>query len=75
MKPVHHNQPFDEKRSTKPAGVEYWDVSTLGVPRRSITGAFVWGRVWRRRDRGRWQYASIDTLMTPLPTEDSEIKL
>jgi hypothetical protein len=35
---------------------EYWHLWTVFVPRRSITGRLVWGRVWRRRDRCRWIY-------------------
>jgi len=63
------------KRGTKPPGIEYWHVWSTAIPRRSITGSVVWGPVWRRYDGDRWQYASIDTIMTPLPIQNSEINL
>jgi hypothetical protein len=69
------NSSHAPKRSTKPLGVEYWHVWTVGIPRRSISGALVWGRVWRRHDGDRWQYASIELPMTPLPIQKSEINL
>jgi len=61
MKPNGRYKPLDRKRSTKPAGAELWHVWAVPIPRRSITGALVWGRVWRRRDGDRWLYASMDT--------------
>jgi hypothetical protein len=33
-----------------------WHVWTVIVPRRSITGRLVYGRVWRRHDGRRWIY-------------------
>lgn len=45
-----------EIRSSKPAGAETWHLWTVIIPRRSITGRLVRGRVWRRRDGRRWQY-------------------
>jgi hypothetical protein len=33
-----------------------WHMWTVTLPRRSITGRLVWGKVWRRRDNGRWIY-------------------
>jgi hypothetical protein len=35
---------------------EVWHLSTLIIPRRSITGRLVWGTILRRRDDGRWIY-------------------
>jgi hypothetical protein len=32
------------------------DLWTVIIPRRSITGRLVRGRVWRRHDGRRWQY-------------------
>jgi hypothetical protein len=43
----------------KPAGAEFWHVWTVIFPRRSTTGRFVRGRVWRRQDGSRWQYRTI----------------
>ena len=43
-------------RSSKLSGVECWHLWTVILPRRSITGRLVRGRVWRRRDGRRWQY-------------------
>lgn len=45
-----------ETRSSKPAGAQTWHLWTVIIPRRSITGRLVRGRVWRRRDGRRWQY-------------------
>lgn len=45
-----------ETRSSKPASAETWHLWTVTIPRRSITGRLVHGRVWRRRDGRRWQY-------------------
>jgi hypothetical protein len=44
-----------------PAGAEFWHVWTLFIPRRSIAGGLVWGRVWRRHNGHCWLYASMDT--------------
>ncbi len=40
----------------KSKGAELWHVWTVTIPRRSITGRLVSGRVWRRYDGRRWQY-------------------
>ena len=45
-----------ETQSLKPAGAEFWHLWTVILPRRSITGRLVRGRVWRRHDGRRWQY-------------------
>jgi hypothetical protein len=40
-------------------GSEYesvWQAWNLIIPRRSITGRLVWGRVWRQWDGDRWIY-------------------
>jgi hypothetical protein len=39
-----------------PAWAEVWHVWSVIVPRRSITGRLVYGRVWRRRDGRHWIY-------------------
>jgi hypothetical protein len=33
-----------------------WLIHTVYIPRRSITGKLLWGRVWRRRKGARWIY-------------------
>ena len=33
-----------------------WQIWTVTIPRRLMTGRLVWGTVWRRRDSGRWIY-------------------
>ena len=43
----------------KPAGAEFWHIWTVIIPRLSITGSLVWGRVWRRHDGRRWEYRKI----------------
>ena len=45
-----------EDQSLQPVGAEFWHLWTVIVPRRSITGRLVRGRVWRRHDGRHWQY-------------------
>jgi hypothetical protein len=33
-----------------------WHLWTVTMPRRSITGRLLWGKVWRRHDGRRWIY-------------------
>ncbi len=40
----------------KPAWAEVWHLWTVMVPRRSITGRLLYGRVWRRHDGRHWIY-------------------
>ena len=40
----------------KPAWAEVWHLWTVIVPRRSITGRLLYGRVWRHHDGRRWIY-------------------
>ena len=42
-----------------PAGAEFWHLWTVIIPRLSITGQRVRGRVWRRHDGRRWEYRKI----------------
>ena len=58
---IRLSKPLDDERSAKPAGAEYWHIWTVRIPRRSITGRLVWGRVWRRHDGWGWVYAHLDT--------------
>jgi hypothetical protein len=58
QKPIHDRKALQvlvsvTKRRLDDCG---WHVWTVTLPRRSITGRFVWGTVWRRRDQGRWRY-------------------
>ena len=43
----------------KPAWARLWHVWAVVVPRRSITGRLVWGRVWRRHNGRHWQYKKM----------------
>jgi hypothetical protein len=40
----------------KPAWAEVWHLWTVVVPRRSIAGRLVCGKVWRRHDGRHWIY-------------------
>jgi hypothetical protein len=40
----------------QPAWAGAWHLWTVIVPRRSITGRLVHGRVWRRHDGRHWRY-------------------
>ena len=42
--------------SQPPAWAETWHLWTVLMPRRSISGKLLFGQVWRRRNRRRWQY-------------------
>jgi hypothetical protein len=42
-----------------PAWAEVWHVWTVIIPRRTITGRLVYGRIWRRRDGHRWIYKKL----------------
>jgi hypothetical protein len=42
--------------SPKPAWAEVWHLWNVILPRRSITGRLLAGRVWRRHDGRRWIY-------------------
>ncbi|WP_369810037.1 hypothetical protein [Bradyrhizobium sediminis] len=42
--------------SPKPAWAEVWHLWNVVMPRRSITGRLLTGRVWRRHDGRRWIY-------------------
>ncbi len=42
--------------SPKPTWAQLWHLWTVILPRRSITGRLLYGRVWRRHDGRRWIY-------------------
>lgn len=46
----------DLKMSSKPAWAEVWHLWTVIVPRRSITGRLLYGKVWRRHNGRHWIY-------------------
>jgi len=54
--------------SAKPAWSQTWHLWTVMIPRRSITGRLVFGKVWRRHDGSHWIYslntANCDKLAT-----------
>jgi hypothetical protein len=47
---------IDYSLHSEPVWAEVWHIWNVILPRRSITGRLVHGRVWRRRDRRRWIY-------------------
>jgi hypothetical protein len=54
-----NNHPASWSQSSKPAWTQLWHVWTVIIPRRSITGRLVHGRVWRRHDGRRWVYKAF----------------
>ena len=40
----------------RPAWANSWHLWKVIIPRRSITGRLVWGRVWRRQGGRGWTY-------------------
>ena len=42
--------------SRQSSWTEIWHLWTVVVPRRSINGQFVYGKVWRRHDGRDWIY-------------------
>ena len=53
------SHPNAEFLRSKPAWAAVWHVWTVIIPRRSITGRLVYGRVLRRRDGRRWIYKKL----------------
>jgi hypothetical protein len=43
----------------QPAWADVWHLWRILMPRRSITGRLLWGRVWRRHDGGHWIYKKL----------------
>jgi len=46
----------DHSLQPEPAWADVWHLWKVILPRRSITGRLVYGKVWRRRDGRRWIY-------------------
>jgi hypothetical protein len=46
----------DRSQRPRAAWAEVWHLWTVIIPRRSITGRLVYGRVWRRHDGRHWIY-------------------
>jgi hypothetical protein len=46
----------DQLAPPDPARAKAWHLWTIIIPRRSITGRLLWGRVWRRHDGRHWIY-------------------
>jgi hypothetical protein len=44
---------------SKTSAMGFWHIWTVVIPRLSVSGEIVRGRVWRRRDGRRWQYRAI----------------
>lgn len=42
--------------SPRRAWADVWHLWTVMIPRRSITGRLLWGKVWRRHDGRHWIY-------------------
>ena len=43
----------------QPAWAQVWHLWIVFIPRRSITGRLVVGRVWRRHDGRHWIYKKV----------------
>jgi hypothetical protein len=56
---IVENHPGPGSLSSKSAWAEVWHLWTVIIPRRSITGRLVYGRVWRRHDGRRWIYKKL----------------
>ena len=45
--------------SARPPWAQVWHLWTVIIPRQSITGRLVVGRVWRRHDGRHWIYKRV----------------
>ena len=45
--------------SSKPAWAQAWHLRRVIIPRRTITGRLVFGKVWRRHDGRHWLYKAV----------------
>jgi hypothetical protein len=53
---AHSDEHTSMSMSPPAAWTEVWHLWTVIVPRRSITGRLVRGKVWRRHDGHHWIY-------------------
>jgi hypothetical protein len=53
---INSQDHVDHSLQPRTAWAEVWHLWTVIVPRRSITGRLVHGRVWRRHDGRHWIY-------------------
>jgi hypothetical protein len=44
----------------RPAAASNWHLTTVVIPRRTITGRLVRGQVWRRHDGRHWRYKKFN---------------
>jgi hypothetical protein len=63
---IESQEYIDRSQQPGAAWAEVWHLWTVIIPRRSITGRLLYGRVWRRHDGRHWiykkfvEYNSID---------------
>jgi hypothetical protein len=50
--------------SPQPNWAEAWHLWTVILPRRSITGGILYGKVWRRHDGRHWKYKKFTEFTT-----------
>jgi hypothetical protein len=43
----------------RPEWISIWHLWKVTIPRRSITGRLVWGRVLRKHDGRKWRYRQL----------------
>jgi hypothetical protein len=53
---TRRNDSLSLKLVSRPSWTEVWHLWMVIVPRRSITGRLLYGKVWRRHDGRRWIY-------------------
>jgi hypothetical protein len=56
MTAKNNNKPEVLNGTAQPAWAQVWHLWIVIIPRRSITGRLIVGRVWRRHDGRRWIY-------------------
>jgi hypothetical protein len=56
---IADSQDFKRTGNSEPAWAEVWHLWTVVIPRRSITGRLVYGKVWRRHDGRHWIYKKL----------------
>jgi hypothetical protein len=59
MRPSALRNDEDEAADPQPQWAHVWHIWTLFLPRKSIDGSLIWGRVWRRHDGYQWIYKRI----------------